>query len=545
MKMNERSRLKMTLWGLALLFAALLSVAFTFEGFGFLALVAFAPLFCMDKLIDRNHVKNAWWYYFGAFLAFNAGATWWIWNVSPAGCVAALLINTLEMSLIFLCFRTFKRLCKKGRNWMPYLFFIALWLAWEHLYFNIELSWPWLVLGNAFSTTPKLVQWYEITGCLGGSLWVLLTGYLAFLLICAVLDNRRKAVVCTSATLGLLVTVPVIASLVRYYSYKEAGAPKECILAQPNVDPFDKYGVIPQSQLDDRLIALFDSLATPQTKYFITPETFTYDLDLDDPKFNNTYSKCRALVDEHPGSTVILGALTRKVYYGAEEKPTPSARHFGPYWYDVFNSAITMYDGCYDYYHKSKLVPGVEIIPYQNSVPWLGELVAKFGGSSNSYGTMKEMSALKCAGSDRVAPMICYESVYGDYSRHSVLNGSTFLAVITNDGWWGDTPGYHQHFRYAKLRAIENRRDVAHVANTGISGFINQRGDASQMTGWWVETAVRGEIHPNRHVTFFTIHGDIIGKSARWAVLGLILILFGLCAWDKISGRGKSAAKKL
>ena len=541
--MKEKSSLQITLWTLAILFAALLSVAFTFEGFGFLALVAFAPLFLMDRLIDRNHVRNAWWYYFGAFLAFNVGATWWIWNVSPAGCIAALLINTLEMALIFLCFRIFKRICKKGRNWLPYLFFTALWLAWEHLYFNIELSWPWLVLGNAFSTSPKLVQWYEITGCLGGSLWVLLCGWLAFLLICAILDGRRKAVACSAVTLGLLVIIPASASLVRYYSYKEEGFAKECILAQPNVDPFEKYGVIPQSELDDRMIALFDSLITPKTKFLITPETFTYDIDLADPVFNKSYSKFNEYVGAHPGVTMILGSLTRKMYYSADEKPTPTARNNGMFWYDVFNSAIT-FNGrdFYDYYHKSKLVPGVEIIPWQNRVPWLGSLVARFGGSSNSYGTMEEMKALMCNGGDRVAPMICYESVYGDYSRNAVKNGATFLAVMTNDGWWGDTPGYHQHFRFARLRAIENRRDVAHVANTGITGFINQRGDASQTTGWWVETAVRGDIHTNHHRTFFTLHGDVIGRSARWAVIALIALALVLFVSDRISFRGKSAA---
>lgn len=542
--MNGNKKINITLWGLAMLFAALLSLAYTFEGLGFLALGAFAPLFCMDRLIDRNNVRRAWWYYFGAFLAFNVGATWWIWNVSPAGCVAALLINALEMSLIFLCFRAFKRHCTKCAGWLPYLFFIALWLAWEHLYFNIELSWPWLVLGNAFATTPKLVQWYEITGSLGGSLWVLLCGYLIFLLICAILGNRHRALTGLSVAVGLLVAVPVTASLIRYYSYEEVGKPKECVLAQPNVDPFEKYGITPQVDLDNRLLALFDSLITPQTKYLITPETFTYDINLDDPDVNPSFRRYREYLQGHPDVTMILGALTRRVYYEAEWKPTPSARKSEPFWYDIFNSAITLNNEFYDYYHKSKLVPGVEIIPYQNRIPWLGSLVARFGGSSNSYGTMKEMRALKCADGNKVAPMICYESIYGDYSRHAVLNGATFLAVITNDGWWGNTPGYRQHFRYAKLRAIEMRRDVAHVANTGISGFINQRGDALQKTGWWTETAVRGDIHPSHHSTLFTIHGDLIGKSAQWIVLCLILLLAGLCAWDKISERGKSAAKR-
>ncbi|MBR5055831.1 MAG: apolipoprotein N-acyltransferase, partial [Bacteroidales bacterium] len=137
------------------------------------------------------------------------------------------------------------------------------------------------------------------------------------------------------------------------------------------------------------------------------------------------------------------------------------------------------------------------------------------------------------------------ESVYGYWSAEAVRDGATFLAVITNDGWWGDTPGYHQHFRFAALRAIENRRDVAHVANTGISGFINQRGDVLQATGWWVETAIRGDVHTNTRLTFFSRHGDLVGRASQWLSAGLILLLLLSLLWDRISGRGKSAAGRL
>lgn len=102
------------------------------------------------------------------------------------------------------------------------------------------------------------------------------------------------------------------------------------------------------------------------------------------------------------------------------------------------------------------------------------------------------------------------------------------MAVMTNDGWWGDTPGYRQHFRYAVLRAIELRRDIVHAANTGISGIINRRGDVIIRTGWWVETSFRGNINTNYSLTPFARYGDIIGLVAAYLFLpffaGIVLI---------------------
>ena len=544
--MKEKTQLHLALWGLVLLFSILTSAAFLVPGLGFIALVGFTPLFCLDKILTDRKVKGAWWYYYAVFLGFNIGATWWIWNVSPAGSVAAILLNALQMALIFLCFRAFKRRCKRGASWLPYIFFIALWIAWEHIYVNIELSWPWLVLGNSLATSVKLAQWYEITGVEGGSLWILLCSWVTFIAIDRLSTGRRKAAGWAIASLAALVVIPACASLIRYYSYRETGEKVECVLAQPNVDPFMKYGYIPQEELDRNLVKLFESQVTPETKYLITPETFTYDLDLDNPDFNASFTKMRELMQANPQATMLLGALTRKVYGVSASKPTPSARKSGSIWYDVYNSAITLNgDGILGFYHKSKLVPGVEIIPYQNALPWLGNLLSKFGGSTSSYGTLERMNAIPGADGNRVAPMICYESVYGDWSAEAVRDGATFLAVITNDGWWGDTPGYHQHFRFAALRAIENRRDVAHVANTGISGFINQRGDVLQKTGWWVETAIRGEVQTNTRLTFFTRHGDLVGRASQWLAAGLILLLLLSLLWDRISGRGRSGAVKL
>ncbi len=176
----------------------------------------------------------------------------------------------------------------------------------------------------------------------------------------------------------------------------------------------------------------------------------------------------------------------------------------------------------YGSYVKSKLVPGVEIIPYENVLKFLGPIVQKFGGSSSSYGTQDEMDAIPTSDGSKLGAMICYESVYGDWSRVATKKGARFLAVMTNDGWWGDTPGYRQHFNFARLRAIENRRDVVQAAKTTLKGTING----------------------NDALTPFVRHGDRVGRCAGYLFLASLLTLLVFAVSGRRSGRGKSASGK-
>ena len=98
---------------------------------------------------------------------------------------------------------------------------------------------------------------------------------------------------------------------------------------------------------------------------------------------------------------------------------------------------------------------------------------------------------------------------------------------MTNDGWWKDSSGKDQHLAYAKLRAIENRRWVARSANTGISGFINQKGDIVQQTKWWTADALAQEINLNEEMTFYTKSGDyIVFLALIGCIMSVFVILF-------------------
>jgi apolipoprotein N-acyltransferase len=122
-----------------------------------------------------------------------------------------------------------------------------------------------------------------------------------------------------------------------------------------------------------------------------------------------------------------------------------------------------------------------------------------------------------------VAPMICYESVYGDYLAEFVRMGASLIFSITIDGWWENTPGYQQHFHYTRLRAIESRRSVARSALKGISAFINQRGDILQAARYEDQAVIRHTLQANTTLTFYIQHSNYIANVALWTSLFLII----------------------
>jgi len=129
------------------------------------------------------------------------------------------------------------------------------------------------------------------------------------------------------------------------------------------------------------------------------------------------------------------------------------------------------------------------------------------------------------------APIICYESVYGEYVTGYVDNGAKFLSIITNDAWWGDTEGHRQHLSYAKLRAVENRRFVARSANTGISAIINSRGDIVKSLGYEKRGAIVGQVGIQNEKTFYVKYGDYIPRIAQF--LALFIFLFSVVKFKR------------
>jgi apolipoprotein N-acyltransferase len=200
--------------------------------------------------------------------------------------------------------------------------------------------------------------------------------------------------------------------------------------------------------------------------------------------------------------------------------------------YEVYNGSV-LFDssGPKQFYHKSMLVPGVETLP--GFLKFLAPVFEEFGGTAGGYAKQEERTPVKTTNGYVIAPAICYESIYGEYMSKYVRSGANIIAVITNDGWWGNTPGYKHHMLYGKLRAIETRKWVLRSANTGISCFIDPAGNVFQPQPWWEEASTKMHIPVNNQQTFFVRYGDVLSKLAL--ILTGILILFAI--YQAIAGK--------
>lgn len=502
---------------LVLLFALMMSVPYLVPHLGWIALLGMVPLLCMDRIASQCGIRNVWRWHYTAFVLWNAFSTFWVCNATIGGGVFAILANALQMSLIFGIFRLGK---KAYKGVLPYLFLAAMWIAWERAYFSAQISWPWLTLGNAFARTISLVQWYEYSGCLGGSLWVWASNLCIFGIMCAVSDgsffswNGKAKSACVVFTLAVLFA-PMLVSLHMWRSYRESSPTLDVAILQPNIEPYQKFQHLTQDQqnaiLEEQIKTVLkdrDSLDSGAL-LLLAPETFTADVVVNDIRSGRTWRRFKNLLSEHPGTSLIYGASAAE-YFQSEKAPSPTARPAGEgIWRESHNSAVVLDgDGNTGIYHKSKLVVGVEMTPFPGFFCKIDDLL---GGVMGRCTGQKEVTLLN-VGKVPVGCAICYESIYGEHCTEYVRKGARLMTVITNDSWWGNTPGYRQHLSYSSLRAIELRRDIARCGNTGISAIINQRGETLCQSEWWKQTQLEGQVHLNDEITVFAREGDIVGK---------------------------------
>jgi apolipoprotein N-acyltransferase len=495
-------------------------------------LFALVPLFiALQQIMDRKEAKTGKKIFLTAgltFLVWNTASIYWVYNainaVNPAfvAIPVSLIPFGLGALLMTFAFWLFYRLSLVTYKHVAYTGLISFYIAMEYLHQSWDLQFPWMTLGNGLSGMHQLAQWYEYTGIYGGSLWILLSNILIFECYKSFKQQSSKKLIPVLGSIAWIV-LPIGYSLIRYNQYKEKEVPVNVVTVQPNIDPYLKFGAMSSAEQLGILSKLSDSIAQPNTEYFIWPETaIPAGVDEDQIRTNSDFLTARKFLEKYKNGTLISGIETMKFY---PDKLTPSARKYDNSTYvDVFNTAIQVENSAnVQFYHKSKLVPGVEKMPFPTALAILGPVFEGFGGTVGGYGWQDKPGVFYAYSGIGVAPVICYESLWGNWIADAVANGAQFIAIITNDGWWGNTSGKDQHLLYATLRAIETRRYVVRSANTGISCFINQKGDVIKQAKWWTRTALKADINLNDELTFYVKHGDYIANA--FSILAVLLAL--------------------
>lgn len=468
-----------------------------------------------------------------AMLIWNTGTTWWIWNSTAPGAVGAIIANSFLMCLPLMGYHILKNNYGQKAGWVA---LIAFWLGFEYIHLDWQLSWPWLTLGNVFATHTDWIQWYEYTGVSGGSLWVLLTN----ISIYTFLKEKNIIAKYKPAIAVLLVLVlPIVLSLTIKPKTTPLSASQNVVIVQPNIDPYsEKFDVASTSNQIQKLITLSETNMDTNTRLVVWPETALPVAVWQDKVMQNAYYKpVFDFANRHPDIALETGIETIKNY--GRDKATKTARKdesSGNY-YDVFNAAISIKaNQPLQFYNKSKLVPGVETLP--DFLLWLGAIFEKFGGTAGGYGHDKEASAFKKNGNPYVtAPIICYESIYGDYTTSYIRKGANLLSIMTNDGWWGNTAGHKQHLQYARLRAVETRKWVARSANTGISAVISNTGEIVESRKWNEAAAIKFSIPVVEGETFYVKNGSLIFRLAVFLMIALLGYHFVMILKNRFIGK--------
>jgi apolipoprotein N-acyltransferase len=341
--------------------------------------------------------------------------------------------------------------------------------------------------------------------------------------------NQKK----NALIFGLALFVPIIISLISYFSTSTTGEPYNVSVVQPNVDPYNEKFSGSDSEQFNKIIALIRSHAQPNTQLIIAPETALYpNYSLDENELARfPYSSyqfdqpIQALLNSFPKSGLLIGAATHAVYEQPHSEISRFDEQTNSYSESYNSSLLFTQKHAPAIIHKSKLVLGVEKIPFGSLFPFLEKMAINLGGTSGSLGIEKTPKVFN-HDNTIIAPLVCYESIYGGFNAAQGKQGASFIAVITNDGWWGDTPGYLQHFDFSRLRAIENNRWVVRAANTGKSGIISNKGDVMVETNWWEATGFNYQIQLQHNTTIYQLLGDYIGIIACVIFTFLIFISF-------------------
>jgi apolipoprotein N-acyltransferase len=314
---------------------------------------------------------------------------------------------------------------------------------------------------------------------------------------------------------GLLVIPPALSALMTP-GEQDKEPVKNIAIVQPNIDPYAKISTGSFDAQLHKLLRLSESAVDSNTDLLVWPETALYNengLEEDHLKQNYFLNPLWDFLRHHPRLNLLTGIESFRVF---DDKHSPTAFRIPntDKYVESYNAAVLMdSSGPVAFYHKSKLVPGAETLPA--FLHFLDSWFEKFGGTTAGYTGQDKRTVLATTNNSfRIAPAVCYESIYGEFMSRYVRNGADLIAIITNDGWWGNTPGYRQHESYARLRAVEDRRWVVRSANTGVSCIIDPAGRIMDSRPWDQASTIRMSVPATKELTFYARYGDCISKIA-------------------------------
>ena len=369
-----------------------------------------------------------------------------------------------------------------------------------------HIGFPWVLLGYSQANLLPIAQLASVFGVYGVSMLVAAVSAALATLAVARRDTRRFL------PMGLMVAIVLAVGLwgrarLARSEWTREGDPIRVGLVQGNVDQAVKWDVAHASSIFDDHLRLTRQALAAGAEFVLWPESsmpFFFEEDRADS------DKLRALARD----------ARVPILFGSDQVEWRSGN--GRRAVDrLYNAAFLVRpDGSTaGVYRKMHLVPFGEYVPLKRFLFFAAPLVEAV--SDFSAGETVELLPV---GDHRVSTAICYEIVYSELVRRSVVAGSELLTTITNDAWFGRTSAPYQHFAQASMRAIEDGRYLVRSANTGISGIVDPYGRVLEQTAIFQQAVVVGSVRFLRASTFYARHGDVLAYASVVITLALLLV---------------------
>lgn len=438
---------------------------------------------------------------------------YWIGHLSVASNGQLILLMAFLLIPLWMCFPVlvFLGIKKQIPSTSVWLLFPICWVAYEYLHSHWELAFTWLHLGFGLTPFPSLIQFYQTTGPLGGTLFILTINVFVFLGIIKWSDTKWRR----RLTIGF--SLILVAYLISNFGSNQSG-PKEKVkvaVVQANIDPYvdltDK-SVEEQVQL---IVDLTEPLNGKNLNLIVCSEGLLRG-DSEHPIILNTLDKNPSIdklkeLSQELDAPILIGVIGVLMSKNQGLKSPSSIDVSDDTFYDLYNGALLIaHNAPIQFQAKNKLVPFMERVPFLSHTGFFESLRLSINQMRSSYGRTDKANVFSHENL-RIAPIICRDANFPDYVRKFIENGSNILAVIANDGWAGSTAGYQQNAAYSKAIAISMRRSIARSANTGESLFIDAEGNSYQNTNWGEQKVIVRELDVNQRLSFYAVYGDYLG----------------------------------
>lgn len=451
---------------------------------------------------------------------------WWVCLATFTGGVLTIFVQSLFSTVPFVLWFLLRRRAGDGIALITLPF---LWTAWEWAYMQQDFSLGWLTIGNSQANLLWMVQYADITGVWGVSFWVVAFNVLALVLLSSWRESRTRIAV--TGIMAFMIASPLVYAWQVFHAAGREPVRRSARIAlvQPDIDPHEKWGGLGRDATMDRLFRLTGrSLVSGRADLVLWPET-AVPFYIRDPGNEESMNSVRRSVDlwntplltgfpdgERP-ARFLASTSTGAAYGESGETARPLA---------VFNASMLLVPGddSLQIYHKMRLVPFGERVPYSEYLPWLERLSFSMSGiTSWEKGQTPTVMTVRRPGGEpfRIANIICYESIFPGLVSEFVARGAQLLTLVTNDGWYGTSYGPWQHAAIGRLRCIENRRSMARCANTGVTLFYDRYGRTIAETPWWREAVLTADVPLENGLTLYTRYPDLFPK----ACLGIAAIL--------------------